>query len=164
MWKLKSVKSFLLSLVVLLCLVLPVFAQDASPDLKEFQDLANSLSQESYSKEIQQIQYWTNLVLQDLQDSPQVTLDTQSLEEYKNLANQMAQPNFASAKLSEKLSILNKTQKLSNNLLMEYLTQSSTVGESQKNKLAHMNELLTHYSNLITILQKMTKSQLQDLG
>ena len=27
-----------------------------------------------------------------------------------------------------------------------------------------MNELLTHYNNLITILQKMTNSQLQDLG
>ena len=57
MWKLKSIKTFLLSLVALLCLASPVFAQEDLSDLKEFQDLANSLSQESYSKEIQQIQY-----------------------------------------------------------------------------------------------------------
>ena len=38
------------------------------------------------------------------------------------------------------------------------------VGESQKIKLSHMNELLTHYNNLITILQKMSNNQLQELG
>ena len=164
MWRLKSIKNFLLSLAVLLYLAPLAFAQEDSSVLAELQELTKSLNSESYSQEIQQIQYWTSLVLQDLQDSPQQTLDTQSLEEYKNLAEQMTQPAFVSMRLSEKLALLSKTQKLSNSLLMEFLAQSSVAGKSLKSKLLHTKELLKHYSDLIAILQKMSKSQLQDLG
>lgn len=47
MWKLKSIRSFLLSLVVLLCLALPVSAQEDSSDLEEFQKMALELSNKS---------------------------------------------------------------------------------------------------------------------
>ena len=47
MWKLKSIKSFLLSSVVLLCLALPVFAQEDLSDSKEFQRMASELKNKS---------------------------------------------------------------------------------------------------------------------
>lgn len=47
MWKLKSIRSFLLSLGVLLCLALPVFAQEDLSDLEEFQKTALELSNKS---------------------------------------------------------------------------------------------------------------------
>lgn len=47
MWKLKSIKTFLLSLGVLLCLASPVFAQEDLSDLKEFQEMASELSNRS---------------------------------------------------------------------------------------------------------------------
>lgn len=47
MWKLKSIKTFLLSLGVLLCLASPVFAQEDLSDLKEFQKMASELSNKS---------------------------------------------------------------------------------------------------------------------
>jgi len=47
MWKLKSIRSFLLSLGVLLFLALPVFAQEGSSDLEEFQKMASELSSKS---------------------------------------------------------------------------------------------------------------------
>ena len=51
MWKLKSIKSFLLSSVVLLCLALPVFAQDVSSGSKESQKTALKLSNKSNSSQ-----------------------------------------------------------------------------------------------------------------
>ncbi len=47
MWKLKSIRSFLLSLGVLLCLASPVFAQEDLSDLEEFQKTALELSNKS---------------------------------------------------------------------------------------------------------------------
>jgi len=47
MWRLRSIKSFLLSLGVLLCLVSPAFAQEDSSDLEEFQRTALELSNKS---------------------------------------------------------------------------------------------------------------------
>jgi superfamily I DNA and/or RNA helicase len=46
-WKLKSIRNFLLSLVVFLCLASPVFAQEGSSDLEEFQKTALELSNKS---------------------------------------------------------------------------------------------------------------------
>ena len=47
MWKSKLIKVFLLSLAVLFCLVLPVFAQEDLSDLKEFQKMASELNNRS---------------------------------------------------------------------------------------------------------------------
>ena len=47
MWKLKSIKTFLLRLAVLFCLVLPVFAQEDLSDLEEFQRMASELNNKS---------------------------------------------------------------------------------------------------------------------
>lgn len=47
MWKLKSIKVFLLNLVVLFCLVLPVSAQEDLSDLREFQMMASELNNKS---------------------------------------------------------------------------------------------------------------------
>ena len=51
MWRLRSIKSFLLSLGVLLCLVSPAFAQEDSSDLEEFQKTALELSNKSNSSQ-----------------------------------------------------------------------------------------------------------------
>lgn len=51
MWRLRSIKSFLLSLGVLLCLVSSAFAQGASSDLEEFQKTALELSNKSNSSQ-----------------------------------------------------------------------------------------------------------------
>lgn len=47
MWKSKLIKVFLLSLVVLFCLVLPVSAQEDLSDLEEFQRMASELNNKS---------------------------------------------------------------------------------------------------------------------
>ena len=47
MWKLKSIKVFLLSLTVLFCLVLPASAQEDLSDLREFQKMASELNNRS---------------------------------------------------------------------------------------------------------------------
>lgn len=47
MWKLKSIKVFLLNLAVLFCLVLPASAQEDLSDLKEFQRMASELNSNS---------------------------------------------------------------------------------------------------------------------
>lgn len=47
MWKLKSIKTFLLSLAVLFYLASPVFAQEDLSDLKEFQKMASELNDNS---------------------------------------------------------------------------------------------------------------------
>ena len=51
MWRLRSIKSFLLSLGVLLCLVSPVFAQEDSSDLEKSQKTALELSNKSNSSQ-----------------------------------------------------------------------------------------------------------------
>lgn len=51
MWKLKLIKNFLLSSVVLFCLALPVFAQDVSPDSKELQKMVLELSNKQNSSQ-----------------------------------------------------------------------------------------------------------------
>ena len=47
MWKLKSIKTFLLRLAVLFCLVLPASAQEDLSDLEEFQMMASELNNKS---------------------------------------------------------------------------------------------------------------------
>ena len=49
MWRLKSIKTFLLNLVVSFCLVLPVSAQEDLSDLEEFQMMASELNNNSNS-------------------------------------------------------------------------------------------------------------------
>ena len=51
MWKLKSIKNFLLRLAVLFCLVLPVFAQEDLSDLEESQKTALGLNSELNSSQ-----------------------------------------------------------------------------------------------------------------
>ena len=51
MWKLKSIKNFLLRLAVLFCLVLPVFAQEDLSDLEESQKTALELNSELNSSQ-----------------------------------------------------------------------------------------------------------------
>lgn len=166
MWKSKSIKLLFASFVVLVFCAFSVFSQEDSSDLElaEFQALAESLSKESYSQEIQRIQSLTDSLYQDLQQMPQGALDSQSLEELRNYSEQMKSSEFASTTLSEKLSLLSKTSKLSNQIIQDSLTQSILASNWQSSSLQRMNELLESYDRLLTILQKMTKSQLEDIG
>lgn len=166
MWKSKSIKLLFASFVVLVFCAFSVFSQEDSFDLElaEFQALVESLSKESYSQEIQRIQSLTDSLYQDLQQMPQGTLDSQSLEELRNYSEQMKSSEFASTTLSEKLSLLSKTSKLSNQIIQDSLTQSILASNWQSSSLQRMNELLESYDRLLTILQKMTKSQLEDIG
>ena len=166
MWKSKSIKICLLSLVLSLLCAFPVSSLEGSfvSDLAEFQALAESLSKESYWQEIQRIQSLTDSLYQELQSMPQGTLDSQSLEELRSYSEQMKSSEFASTTLSEKLSLLSKTSKLSNQIIQEWQTQSISDSKWRLNNLRLTKELLESYDRLLTILQKMTKSQLEDIG
>lgn len=163
MWKSKSIKAFLLSLVLSLFFVSPVFAQEDLSDLEEFQNLANSLNQESYWQEVKQIQSLTDLLLRDIYSNPAETTDQQSLMLLRNYSAQMKSSEFASKKLSEQLKVLQLAQKTSNQVMENMLKQSTTLLTWQSTTLNNMKLLLASYNRLLEITQKIFNSQQQDV-
>ena len=143
-------KKTLLVLFLLLVSILPVFSDDI--ETHEFDDILTELNKEDFLEEVSFIE---NLSLE--------------ISEYKVNDNYNIRiPNFEqlpdNALLSDRiLNIKNMVTKYENftNELLEISNKKDT---KINNILSKMLELQTHYSNLITILQKMTKSQLQDLG
>ena len=162
MWKSKLLNLQLLLFVFVLFCVSPVFALDDTSELEEFQELANSLSQESYKQEMIQIKSLTSLLLQELQQSPQPTMDESLLESLKNCEMLMKSSEYQQMKLSEQLRVISESQKLSNQLAQAYLTQQEMLSKTQLNALKITNDLLSHYRKLLEILQKIIKSQSED--
>lgn len=160
MWKLPKIIS--LNLLLLFCVVLPLSASEDTHELEEFQELANSLSQESYWNEIEQVKFWTNSVLQNLQLNPQMTMDDSLLKELHSCSNLMKSDEFVSMKLSDQLKILNLSQRISMSLIQNYLEQQTSHSDWQYSSLKSMSELLIHFEKLQTILLKIIKSQNQD--
>lgn len=163
MWKLKLTKVFLLSLALSLFFVFPAFAQEDLSDLEEFQNLANSLNQESYWQEVKQIQSLTDLLLQDIYSNPVEITDQQSLTLLRNYSAQMKSSEFASKKLSEQLKVLQLAQKTSNQVMETMLNQSTSLLTWQSSTLNNMKSLLTSYNRLLEITQKIFNSQQQDV-
>ena len=143
-------KKTLLVLFLLLVSILPVFSDDI--EIHEFDDILTELNKEDFLEEVSFIE--------------KLSLE---ISEYKVNDNyNICIPNFEqlpdNALLSDRiLNIKNMVSKYEN-FTNELLEISNKKDIKINNILSKMLELQKHYSNLITILQKMTKSQLQDLG
>ena len=143
-------KKILLVLFLLLASILPVFSDNA--ETNEFDDILTELNKEDFLEEVSFIE--------------KLSLE---ISEYKVDDNyDMCIPNFEqlpdNALLSDRiLNIKNMVSKYEN-FTNELLEISNKKDIKINNILSKMLELQKHYSNLIAILQKMTKSQLQDLG
>ena len=143
-------KKTLLVLFLLLVSILPVFSDEI--ETHEFDDILTELNKEDFLEEVSFIE--------------KLSLE---ISEYKVNDNyNICIPNFEqlpdNALLSDRiLNIKNMVSKYENftNELLEILNKKDI---RINNILSKMSELLTHCNNLITILQKMTKSQSQDLG
>ena len=145
-----KMKKTLLVLFLLLVSILPVFSDDI--ETHEFDDILTELNKEDFLEEVSFIE--------------KLSLE---ISEYKVNDNyNICIPNFEqlpdNALLSDRiLNIKNMVSKYEN-FTNELLEISNKKDIKINNILSKMLELQKHYSNLITILQKMTKSQLQDLG
>ena len=145
-----KMKKTLLVLFLLLVSILPVFSDDI--DTNEFDDILTELNKEDFLEEVSFIE--------------KLSLE---ISEYKVDDNyNICIPNFEqlpdNALLSDRiLNIKNMVSKYEN-FTNELLEISNKKDIKINNILSKMLELQKHYSNLIAILQKMTKSQLQDLG
>lgn len=143
-------KKTLLVLFLLLVSILPVFSDDI--ETHEFDDILTELNKEDFLEEVNFIE--------------KLSLE---ISEYKVNDNyNICIPNFEqlpdNALLSDRiLNIKNMVSKYEN-FTNELLEISNKKDIKINDILSKMLELQKHYSNLITILQKMTKSQLQDLG
>ena len=163
MWKSKLTKSFSLALVLSLLFALPVFAQAATSDFQELQELASNLSQESYQQEMTQIRSLTALVLQDIQQSQLQPLDSSLLQSLERCEKRMSSSEYRSMKLSEQLKVIKESQSLSMQLIQNYLTQQEMLSTLRLSTLSNMKSLLSHYDKLLEILQKIIKSQTEDV-
>ena len=164
MWKLKSIKNFLLSLAVLLCLASSVFAQDNSADLEEFQELAASLSMESFSAEKQQINSLMNLILEECRSSPELNMDKPYWKELEHYENLVRSEEYAQMPLSSQLRAMKNSMKNFAEMYQDILTQQTMLSNWQLNVLHFMNQLFKHMNKLSQITEKIIKSQNEDLA
>lgn len=164
MWKLKSIKNFLLSLAVLFCLASPVFAQDNSADLEEFQDLANSLSMESFSAEKQQINSLMNLILEECRSSPELNMDKPYWKELEHYENLVRSEEYAQMPLSSQLRAMKNSMKNFAEMYQDILTQQTMQSTYQLTVLNYMSQLFDHMNRLSQITEKIIKSQSEDLA
>ena len=145
-----KMKKLLVGLLLILVSILPVFSNDN--ETHEFDNILTELNKEDFLEEVNFIE--------------KLSLE---ISEYKINDNYNIRiPNFEqlpdNALLSDRiLNIKNMVSKYEN-FTNELLEISNKKDIKINNILSKMLELQKHYSNLITILQKMTKSQLQDLG
>ena len=145
-----KMKKLLVGLLLILVSILPVFSNDN--ETHEFDNILTELNKEDFLEEVNFIE--------------KLSLE---ISEYKINDNYNIRiPNFEqlpdNALLSDRiLNIKNMVSKYEN-FTNELLEISNKKDIKINNILSKMLELQKHYNNLITILQKMTKSQLQDLG
>ena len=145
-----KMKKLLVGLLLILVSILPVFSNDN--ETHEFDNILTELNKEDFFEEVNFIE--------------KLSLE---ISEYKINDNYNIRiPNFEqlpdNALLSDRiLNIKNMVSKYEN-FTNELLEISNKKDIKINNILSKMLELQKHYSNLITILEKMTKSQLQDLG
>lgn len=143
-------KKLLVGLLLILVSILPVFSNDN--ETHEFDNILTELNKENFIEEVNFIE--------------KLSLE---ISEYKVNDNyNICIPNFEqlpdNALLSDRiLNIKNMVSKYEN-FTNELLEISNKKDIKINNILSKMLELQKHYSNLIAILEKMTKSQLQDLG
>ena len=143
-------KKLLVGLLLILVSILPVFSNDN--ETHEFDNILTELNKEDFLEEVNFIE--------------KLSLE---ISEYKINDNYNIRiPNFEqlpdNALLSDRiLNIKNMVSKYEN-FTNELLEISNKKDIKINNILSKMLELQKHYSNLIKILEKMTKSQLQDLG
>lgn len=164
MWKLKLTKNFLLNLAVLVCLVSPVFAQGGSADLKEFQDLATSLSAESFSVEKQQINLLMNSILEECRSSPELDMDKPYWKELERYENLVKSDNYAQMPLSSQLRAIKNSMKSITEMYQDISNQQTMLSNWQLNVLHFMNQLFEHMNRLSQITEKIIKSQNEDLA
>ena len=143
-------KKLLVGLLLILVSILPVFSNDN--ETHEFDNILTELNKEDFLEEVNFIE--------------KLSLE---ISEYKINDNYNIRiPNFEqlpdNALLSDRiLNIKNMVSKYEN-FTNELLEISNKKDIKINNILSKMLELQKHYNNLIAILQKMTNSQLQDLG
>lgn len=164
MWKLKLIKSFLLSLAVLLCLVSPVFAQEDLSDLKEFQDLANNLSMESFSAEKQQINSLMNLILEECRSSPELNMDKPYWKELEHYENLVRSEEYAQMPLSSQLRAMKNSMRNFAEMYQDISMQQTMQSTYQLTVLNYMSQLFGHMNRLSQITEKIIKSQSEDLA
>ena len=164
MWKLKSIKSFLLSLGVLLCLALPVFAQEDSSDLEEFQELANSLSTESFLAEKQQINSLMNLILEEVRSNPQMDMNKPYWKELEHYEDLVKSDSYAQMPLSNQLRAMKNSMRSFAEMYQDISMQQTLRSNWLYNVQNYMNQLFEHMNKLSQITEKIIKSQSEDLS
>ena len=164
MWKLKSIKNFLLSLVVLFCLASPVFAQDNSADLEEFQELATSLSTESFLAEKQQINSLMNLILEECRSSPELDTSKPYWKELEHYESLVKSEEYAQMPLSNQLRAMKNSWRNFAEMYQDISMQQTTHSTYQLTMLNYMSQLFDHMNKLSQITEKIIKSQSEDLA
>ena len=164
MWKLKSIKNFLLSLAVLFCLVSSVFAQDNSADLEEFQELVASLSTESFLAEKQQINSLMNLILEECRSSPELNMDKPYWKELEHYENLVRSEEYVQMPLSNQLRAMKNSMKSFAEMYQDISMQQTMQSTYQLTVLNYMSQLFEHMNRLSQITEKIIKSQSEDLA
>jgi len=164
MWKLKSIKSFLLSLVLLLFCVLPLSAQEDLSDLEEFQELANSLSTESFLAEKQQINSLMNLILEEVRSNPQMDMKKPYWKELEHYEDLVKSDSYAQMPLSNQLRAMKNSMKSFAEMYQDISNQQTMLSNWQLNVLNYMSQLFEHMNRLSLITEKIIKSQSEDLA
>lgn len=164
MWKLKLIKSFLLSLVVLFCLASPAFAQDNSAELKEFQELATSLSAESFLAEKQQINLLMNSILEECRSSPELDTNKPYWKELEHYENLVKSEEYVQMPLSSQLRAMKNSMRSFAEMYQDISTQQTMQSTYQLTVLNYMSQLFDHMNRLSQITEKIIKSQSEDLA
>lgn len=165
MWKLKSIRSFLLSLVVLLCLASPVFSQEEySSDLEELQELASNLSTESFLAEKQQINSLMNLILEECRSSPELDTNKPYWKELEHYESLVKSEEYAQMPLSNQLRAMKNSMRSFAEMYQDISMQQTTQSTFQLTMLNYMSQLFDHMNRLSRITEKIIKSQSEDLA
>lgn len=160
----RRLRKLLSILFVAFSLLAPLSAQADSSDLEEFQQLANSLSTESFSAETQQINSLMSLILEEVRSNPESNLDEQSLKELEQYESLVKSESYVQMPLSNQLRLMKDSIKKYESLTKDISKQRTTQSTWQLNVLNYMNQLFEHMSKLSMITEKIIKSQNDDLA
>ena len=165
MWKLKlHLKKLSLVFVLLSVLSLPVFAQDDSPDLEELQELASSLSTESFLAEKQQINSLMNLILEECRSSPELDTNKPYWKELEHYESLVKSEEYAQMPLSNQLRAMKSSMRSFAEMYQDISMQQTTQSTFQLTMLSYMSQLFDHMNKLSQITEKIIKSQSEDLA
>ena len=161
MWKLKLIKSFLLSLVVLLCLALPVFAQEDSFVLEERQKTVLELNSKSNNSqtELEALKQNCNLELNsansskdNLAQSELESMNPFELLDLLEMTLDKAQKNYEEA-VQSSLSL----EKDLLNMKLELENSQKTLEELKKALLSNKDDTSYLVSELGELFEKIKK-------